>query len=224
MSDKTKVYDTQQRGLSATVAAARGLSEPDIVDFLPLPVYPLLGVQVHCVRWQVIVQGMKKKGLVIRVHRESDRGGLFKAASRVGVKLTSRSCSGGPGRGRELARADPPGGRNAADLDAADPTASDRGRYRALGLLVLQRGSLPLQRRDMAVALHRSLREYIRENALAGRRQRNAVVVAPGRRRGVRRLRGARDPRRIRRKGEEQKSRRLTRGPRRPYKPGPCRT
>jgi hypothetical protein len=72
------------------------------------------------------------------------------------------------------------GGRNAADLDAADPTASDRGRYRALGLLVLQRGSLPLQRRDMAVALHRSLREFIRENQLAGRRQRNAVLVTPG--------------------------------------------
>jgi hypothetical protein len=32
----------------------------------------------------------------------------------------------------------------------------------------------------MAVALHRSLREFIRENALAGRRQRNAVVVRPG--------------------------------------------
>jgi hypothetical protein len=70
--------------------------------------------------------------------------------------------------------------RNSADIDAADPTASDRGRYRALGLLVLQRGSLPVQGRDMAVALHRSLREFIRENALAGRRQRNAVVVAPG--------------------------------------------
>ncbi len=179
MSDKTKVYDTQQRGLSATVAAARGLSEPDIVDFLPLPVYPLLGVQVHCVRWQVIVQGMKKKGLVIRVHRDSDRGGLFKAASRVGVKVTSRRCSGGPGEGPSwLVRIRE--ARNSADLDAADPTASDRGRYRALGLLVLQRGSLPLKRRDMAVALHRSLREFIRENALAGRRQRNAVVVAPG--------------------------------------------
>jgi hypothetical protein len=72
------------------------------------------------------------------------------------------------------------GGRNAADLDAADPTASDRGRYRALGLVVLQRGSLPLRRQDMAVALHRSLREFIRENHLAGRRQRNAVVVTPG--------------------------------------------
>jgi hypothetical protein len=72
------------------------------------------------------------------------------------------------------------GGRNAADIDAADPTASDRGRYRALGLLVLQRGSLHLERQDMAVALHRSLREFIRENALAGRRQRNAVLVAPG--------------------------------------------
>jgi hypothetical protein len=179
MSDKTKTNDMQQRGLSATVAAARGLSEPDIVDFLPLPVYPLLGVQVHCVRWQVIVQGMKKKGLVIRVHRESDRGGLFKAASRVGMKLTSRRCSGGAGQDASwLVRIRE--ARNSADLDAADPTASDRGRYRALGLLVLQRGSLPLQRRDMAVALHRSLREFIRENSLAGRRQRNAVVVAEG--------------------------------------------
>jgi hypothetical protein len=180
MSDKTK-NEGRQRGLSATIAAARGLSEPDVVDFLPLPVYPLLGVQVHCVRWQVIVQGMKKKGLVIRVHRESDRGGLFKAASRVGVKLTSRRCSGAPGQDASwLVRIREAGGRNAADLDAADPTASDRGRYRALGLLVLQRGSLPLERRDMAVALHRSLREFIRENALAGRRQRNAVVVAQG--------------------------------------------
>jgi hypothetical protein len=179
MSDKTKISDTQQRGLSAAVAASRGLSEPDIVDFLPLPVYPLLGVQVHCVRWQVIVQGMKKKGLVIRVHRESDRGGLFKAASRVGVKLTSRRCSGAPGQGASwLVRIRE--ARNSADLDAADPTISDRGRYRALGLLVLQRGSLPLERRDMAIALHRSLREYIREHGLAGRRQRNAVVVAPG--------------------------------------------
>ena len=181
MSDKTKVSDTPPRGLSATVAAARAMSEPDVVDFLPLPVYPLLGVQVHCVRWQKIVQGMKRKGVVVRVHRESDRGGLFKAASRLDVKLTSRRCSGGPGQGPSwLVRIRTAGGRNAADLDAADPTASDRGRYRALGLLVLQRGSLPLRRHDMAVALHRSLREFIRDNQLAGRRQRNAVVVTPG--------------------------------------------
>lgn len=180
MSDKTKTSDVP-RGLSATVAAARGMSEPDIVDFLPLPVYPLLGVQVHCVRWQKIVQGMKKKGIVIRVHRESDRGGLFKAASRLDVKLTSRRCSGGPGQDPSwLVRIRQAGGRNAADIDAADPTASDRGRYRALGLMVLQRGFLPLEREDMAVALHRSLREFIRENGLAGRRQRNAVVVSPG--------------------------------------------
>ena len=153
MSDKTKMYETQ-RGLSATLAAARGMSEPDIVDFLPLPGYPLLGGQVHCVRWQKIVQGMKKKGLVIRVHRESDRGGLFKAASRVGVKLTSRLCSGSPGQAASwLVRIREAGGRNAADIDAADPTASDRGRYRALGLLVLQRGSLPLERKGHLLAL-----------------------------------------------------------------------
>jgi hypothetical protein len=169
-------------GLSATIAASRGMSEPDIVDFLPLPVYPLLGVQVHCVRWQKIVQGMKKKGVVVRVHRESDRGGLFKAASRVDVKLSSRRCSGGPGQGVSwLVRIREANGRNAADLDAADPTASDRGRYRALGLLVLQRGSLPIRGRETAVALHRSLREFIRDGGLAGRRQRNAVVVSPGR-------------------------------------------
>ncbi len=181
MSDKTKVSDASPGGLSATVAASRGMSEPDVVDFLPLPVYPLLGVQVHCVRWQKIVQGMKRKGVVVRVHRESDRGGLFKAASRLDVKLTSRRCSGAPGQGASwLVRIRQAGSRNAADLDAADPTASDRGRYRALGLLVLQRGSLPLTGRDMAVALHRSLREFIRENGLAGRRQRNAVVVSPG--------------------------------------------
>jgi hypothetical protein len=168
-------------GLSATIAASRGMSEPDIVDFLPLPVYPLLGVQVHCVRWQKIVQGMKKKGVIVRVHRESDRGGLFKAASRVNVKLSSRRCSGGPGEGVSwLVRIREAGGRNAADLDAADPTASDRGRYRALGLLVLQRGSLPVRDRVTAVALHRSLREYIRDAGLAGRRQRNAVMVCPG--------------------------------------------
>jgi hypothetical protein len=181
MSDKTKVPDSPPQGLSATVAASRGQSEPDVVDFLPLPVYPLLGVQVHCVRWQKIVQGMKRKGLVVRVHRESDRGGLFKAASRLNVKVTSRRCSGGPGQGASwLVRIRAAGSRNAADIDAADPTASDRGRYRALGLLVLQRGSLPLTGRDMAVALHRSLREFIRENGLAGRRQRNAVSVSPG--------------------------------------------
>jgi hypothetical protein len=177
MSDKTKMS-----GLSATIAASRGMSEPDIVDFLPLPVYPLLGVQVHCVRWQKIVQGMKKKGVVVRVHRESDRGGLFKAASRVNVKLSSRRCSGAPGQGVSwLVRIREANGRNAADLDAADPTASDRGRYRALGLLVLQRGSLPVRGRETAVALHRSLREFIRDGGLAGRRQRNAVVVSPGR-------------------------------------------
>ena len=181
MNDKTKVSGMPARGLSATVAASRALPEPDVVDFLPLPVYPLLGVQVHCVRWQKIVQGMKRKGVVVRVHRESDRGGLFKAASRLGMKLTSRRCSGAPGQGASwLVRIREAGGRNAADLDAADPTASDRGRYRALGLLVLQRGSLLLRRRDMAVALHRSLREFIRENQIAGRRQRNAVVVTPG--------------------------------------------
>jgi hypothetical protein len=181
MSDKTKLNDAPPRGLSATIAASRGMSEPDIVDFLPLPVYPLLGVQVHCVRWQKIVQGMKKKRVVVRVHRESDRGGLFKAASRLEVKLTSRRCSGGPGEGASwLVRVREANGRNAADIDAADPTASDRGRYRALGLLVLQRGSLTVQGEDMAVALHRSLREFIRENGLAGRRQRNAVLVTEG--------------------------------------------
>lgn len=180
MSDKTKTSAAQLRGLSAA-EASRGISEPDVVDFLPLPVYPLLGVQVHCVRWQKIVQGMKKKGVVVRVHRESDRGGLFKAASRVGVKLTSRRCSGAPGDGVSwLVRIRAAGGRNAGDIDAADPTASDRGRYRALGLLVLQRGSISIKGGDMAVALHRSLREFIRDNGLAGRRQRNAVVVTPG--------------------------------------------
>jgi hypothetical protein len=46
--------------------------------------------------------------------------------------------------------------------------------------LVLQRGALTVQGAGMATALHRSLREYIRENALAARRQRNAVVVTPG--------------------------------------------
>lgn len=181
MSDKTKVSGESSRGLSATIAASRGLSEPDVVDFLPLPVYPLLGVQVHCVRWQKIVQGMKKKGVVVRVHRESDRGGLFKAASRLDVKLTSRRCSGAAGEGPSwLVRIRHAGGKNAGDIDAADPTASDRGRYRALGILVLQRGSLPLNDHGVAVALHRSLREFIREGALAGRRQRNAVVVSPG--------------------------------------------
>jgi hypothetical protein len=181
MSDKTKMSEATSRGLSATVAASRGFSEPDVVDFLPLPVYPLLGVQVHCVRWQKIVQGMKKKRVVVRVHRESDRGGLFKAASRLDVKLTSRRCAGVPGEGASwLVRVREAGARNAADLDAADPTASDRGRYRALGLLALQRGSLTVQGEGMAVALHRSLRDYIRENSLAARRQRNAVLVTPG--------------------------------------------
>jgi hypothetical protein len=181
MSDKTKLHDGPPRGLSATMAASRGMSEPAVVDFLPLPVYPLLGVQVHCVRWQKIVQGMKKKGVVVRVHRESDRGGLFKAASRLDVKLTSRRCSGAPGEGASwLVRVREAWGKNAAEIDAADPTASERGRYRALGLLVIQRGSLPVQGKGMAIALHRSLREFIRESGLAGRRQRNAVVVTPG--------------------------------------------
>jgi hypothetical protein len=181
MSDKTKINVAQMRGVSAAAAASRGLSEPAVVDFLPLPVYPLLGVQVHCVRWQTIVQGMKKKGVIVRVHRESDRGGLFKAASRVGVKLMSRRCAGAPGEGASwLVRIREAGGRNAADIDAADPTASDRGRYRALGLLVLERGSITIKGGDMAVALHRSLREFIRDNGLAGRRQRNAVVAEPG--------------------------------------------
>ena len=177
MSDKTKALEA--RGLSAAAAASRAMSEPDVVDFLPLPVYPLLGVQVHCVRWQKIVQGMKKKGVLVRVHRESDRGGLFKAASRLNVKLASRRCAGAPGEGPSwLVRIRQAGAHGAGDIDAADPTASDRGRYRALGLVALQRGSITIRGRDMAVALHRSLREFIRDNALAGRRQRNAVVVA----------------------------------------------
>jgi hypothetical protein len=180
MSDKAKLSVEASRGMAAAMAASRGLAEPDIVDFLPLPVYPLLGVQVHCVRWQKIVQGMRKKSVVIRVHRESDRGGLFKAASRLGVKLTSRRCAGGPGEGVSwLVRVREAGARNAAAIDAADPTASDRGRYRALGMLVLEKGVLPVRGNDVAVALHRSLREYIRDEGLAGRRQRNAVVVTP---------------------------------------------
>src|SRR5271166_3872428 len=120
MSDKTKTNEAPLKGISAAAAASRGLSEPDVVDFLPLPVYPLLGVQVHCVRWQRIVQGMKKKGVVVRVHRESDRGGLFKAASRVGVKLASRKCAGAGGEGASwLVRIREAGGRNAAAIDAA---------------------------------------------------------------------------------------------------------
>src|ERR1700684_4563423 len=127
MSDKTKSDESRNRGLVAALAASRGQTEPDIVDFQPLPVYPLLGVQVHCVRWQKIVQGMKKKGVVVRVHRESDRGGLFKAASRLDVKLTSRRCSGAPGEGASwLVRVREAWGKNAGDIDAADPTASER--------------------------------------------------------------------------------------------------
>ena len=75
---------------------------------------PLLGVQVHCVRWQKIVQGMKKKGVVVRVHRESDRGGLFKAASRVGVKLTSRRCAGARRDGGRTRRGDGGAGTSVA--------------------------------------------------------------------------------------------------------------
>jgi len=180
MTDKSKIREAGIRGLSAAVAASRGLSEPEVVDFQPLPVYPLLGVQVHCVRWQKIVQGMKKKGVVVRVHKESDRGGLFKAASRLDVKLTSRRCAGSDGRDASwLVRVVDSRHGHAADIDAADPTASDRGRYRALGLLALDRGSISLRGEGMAVALHRSLREFLRENGLAGRRQRNAVVVSP---------------------------------------------
>ena len=181
MTATSEVPPGPDSGEAAARAASRGRAEPAVVDFLPLPAYPLLGVQVHCVRWQRIVVQMKRRGIVVRVHRAGDRGGLFKAASRVGVKLTSRRCSGAPGEGASwLGRIREAGGRNAASIDAADPTASDRGRYRALGLLVLQRGSLAIQGREMAVALHRSLREFIRDNGLAGRRQRNAVVVAPG--------------------------------------------
>jgi len=179
MSDKSKNNEARSRGLFAAMAASRGMSEPEVVDFQPLPVYPLLGVQVHCVRWQKIVQGMKKKGVVVRVHRESDRGGLFKAASRLEVKLTSRRCAGSDGRDASwLVRVVDSRQGHAADIDAADPTASDRGRYRALGLLALERGAISLRGAEMAVALHRSLREFLRENGLAGRRQRNAVVVA----------------------------------------------
>lgn len=178
MSDKTKIAATHIRGQSAAMAAARAKAEPDVVDFLPLPVYPLLGVQVHCVRWQKIVQGMQKRGVLVRVHRESDRGGLFKAASRLNVKLTSRRCAGAPGEGVSwLVRLKKEGAEGAADIDAADPTASDRGRYRALGFVVLQKGAVTVATEDMATALHRSLRDYIRDHSLAGRRQRNAVVV-----------------------------------------------
>jgi len=179
MSDKSKSTELS-RGNSAA-AAAMGLSEPAIVDFQPLPVYPLLGVQVHCVRWQKIVLGMKKKGVVVRVHRESDRGGLFKAASRLDVKLTSRRCAGAEAGGASwLVRVVDAKNGHAADIDAADPTASDRGRFRALSQIVMERGSLTLRGQDMATALHRSLREFLREHGLAGRRQRNAVLVVPG--------------------------------------------
>src|SRR5262249_22165987 len=140
MNDKTKTDDAKTRGLVAALAASRGMADPDVIDFQPLPVYPLLGVQVHCVRWQKIVQGMKKKGVIVRVHRESDRGGLFKAASRLGVKLTSRRCAKteveSTGASWLVRVADPRNG-HAGDIDAADPTASDRGRYRALGILTL---------------------------------------------------------------------------------------
>ena len=104
-------------------------------------------------RWQKIVQGMKRKGVVVRVHRESDRGGLFKAASRLEVKLTSRRCAGTDGRSASwLVRVVDSRRGHSADIDAADPTASDRGRYRALGLLALERGSISLRDGEMAAS------------------------------------------------------------------------
>src|ERR1022692_2098682 len=228
MSDKTKMMDSPPNGLSATVAASRGMADPDVVDFLPLPVYPLLGVQVHCVRWQKIVQGMKRKGVVVRVHRESDRGGLFKAASRVGVKVTSRRCSGAPGEAPSwLVRIREAGSRGAAEIDAADPTASDRGRYRALGLLVLHRGSLPLRagapRSPSRIAPDHGARGGRRASPLAARvhpreRHRRAAPAQcgcrePRARRRIHRVRDSGDSGSVLGARKEKDARRLTRGP-----------
>ena len=177
MSEKSKA--SRKQNWSTSLGEAIGLSSPDIVDFQPLPVYPLLGVQVHGFRWQQIVEGMKRTGVVVRVHTEMDRAGLFKAASRLGAKIESRRCDGYDGRDSSwLARVVDAQDSNPAALDTADPSASARGRYRALGRVVLEKGSLKVRGEDVATALHRSLRNYVSANALAGRRQRGAVKVA----------------------------------------------
>ena len=181
MTDKSKAKTDKNRNWSTSLGESIGLASPDVVDFQPLPVYPLLGVQVHCFRWQQIVEGMKKKGVVVRVHTEMDRAGLFKAASRLNAKIQSRRCAGFDGREASwLVRVVDANGAHAAAIDAADPTASARGRYRALGQVVLEKGSITIRGHDVAVAIHRSLRQFIRQRGLAGRRQRDAVQVAEG--------------------------------------------
>ena len=126
---------------------------------------------------------MKKKGVVVRVHRESDRGGLFKAASPRRREAFKQKVFGGAGAGRKLAGPNSRGGgqecggpRCAAGPDGVRPGTVQGARApRASAWL-----SLPVRGRETAIALHRSLREYIPDGGLAGRRQRNAVVVAPG--------------------------------------------
>lgn len=176
MSEKPK--SPRKPNWSTSLGEAIGLTSPDIVDFQPLPVYPLLGVQVHGFRWQQIVEGMKRTGVVVRVHTEMDRAGLFKAASRVDAKIQSRRCGGSDGRESSwLVRVVDARNSNPAALDAADPSASKRGRYKALGRVVLEQGSLRVRGEDVAKALHRSLRNFVGANGLAGRRHRGAVEV-----------------------------------------------
>ncbi len=181
MSDKLKAKADKNRNWSTALGEAIGLASPDVVDFQPLPIYPLLGVQVHGFRWQQIVEGMRKKGVVVRVHTEMDRAGLFKAASRLEAKMQSRRCDGYDGRESSwLVRVVDTNSVHSAPLDAADPSASSRGRYRALGQVVLEKGSLTIRGAAVATAIHRSLRHFIRQEGLAGRRQRDAVQVVAG--------------------------------------------
>ena len=182
MSEKPKAKPDKNRNWSTSLGESIGLASPDVVDFQPLPVYPLLGVQVHGFRWQQIVEGMRKKGVVVRVHTEMDRAGLFKAASRLDAKIQSRRCDGSDGREASwLVRVVDGNSSHAAAIDAADPTASARGRYRALGQVVLEKGTLTIRGQAAATAVHRSLRQFIRQRHLAGRRQRDAVEVTEGR-------------------------------------------
>ena len=198
------------------------MSEPDVVDFLPLPVYPLLGVQVHCVRWQKIVQGMKKKGVVVRVHRESDRGGLFKAASRLRREADEPQvlrC----GRGRaQLARAHPRGERperrrTSTPRTRPPPTAAATGPWASSSSSAAR---FPCGAATWPSPSTARCASSSATAGLAGRRQRNAVVVTPGRRRRVHRLGRPEHPRRLLGAREEQDSGRLTRGPARSYKRG----
>jgi hypothetical protein len=135
------------------------------------------------IAWQEILRGMQDGNTMIRVHTDSDRSSLYKTAGRMGIKLQTTKSSE-VSKTTWVARVV---GDNPIDSAAADLATSaiqsggfgrnGRGRYRALAVLVLVRGSAQLTSKHDAARTHVSLRKFIWQQKLTGWRDMDAAKI-----------------------------------------------